>query len=181
MGDVGNFASVLLAQVFGLSSAFKFVRPSEFAEALNSFTVLDRLPQALRRSAGGLFPVGEVTCAVLLAIPITREVGQAATAVLISGLSAVLAADRRPSIGRCGCWGSIDIDTPRYAYLVRNAILVGLLALSVLGDGAPRPDPISAEAAVVIGMAFPFALLLLEFPHILHIALARRSSSLGMG
>ncbi len=77
--------------------------------------------------------------------------------------------------------GSIDIDTPRYAYLVRNAILAGLLVLSVLGDGVPRSDPLSAKAAAVVGMAFPFALLLLEFPHILHIALVRRSSSLGMG
>jgi len=105
VGDVGNFASVLLAWVFLLSSAFKFVRPSEFAEALNSFTALDRLPLAIRRSVGGLFPVGEFTCAILLAIPATRDVGQAATAVLVTGLSALLAADRRPSIGRCGCWG----------------------------------------------------------------------------
>src|SRR5712691_3589617 len=91
------------------------------------------------------------------------------TGFLFCSLTAVVAVDRRPTLARCGCWGSIDIETPKSGYLTRNSLLLGaVLLLIAAGTGASATS--HRQAAVELVMAFPFALLVLELPHILHIA-----------
>jgi hypothetical protein len=165
-------ASLLVGQVLLLSAGFKVSRRADYASALASFTALERWPEPVRRLVGLSVPLAELAIATLILVPSTRALGVLAATILIGAFSAVVALDRRPTVARCGCWGSARLEVPRSAYLVRNAILLAAAGAALVGSFVV-PVPSSQDQVLVALMMVPFALLTLELPHFLHIASIR--------
>lgn len=175
---VGTLGPVLIAEVLILSFGFKVLRGEEYATALASFTALDRLPSVARRLVGLVVPSLELVIAVLILMPQTRAAGIAGGISLVGSFSIAVALDKRPSITRCGCWGSMSIEVPKWAYLARNFTILGVLTISLVLDSVIRGTTLK-DVGAAAGMAIPFALLTLELPHFLHVVSARSARALG--
>jgi hypothetical protein len=168
--NIGLLFAAILGMVLFSSALFKVVRPSEFKEAMSAYTILERAPSFVGKVASFMVPALELTSALLLANAPTRSLGALIGGGLVLTLSTVLLIDRRASIARCGCWGSMDLETPRSAYVIRNGLLLASAVGVLVMSSEPPPRFVSADAFIVLAIAAPIALLILELPNLLHIA-----------
>jgi Methylamine utilisation protein MauE len=165
----GGFGLCLLVEVLALTLGYKLIRWAEYSEAVSSYTILRRAPAAWRKLAAASNAGVEALCIGLLIVPVTRQAGGVLAAGMFALFATILWLDRRPSFSKCGCWGASDIEAPASAFVARDICLLALaIVVAVL-------NPTLIQAAVVTAawalMAFPFALLLLEGPHLLHVGM----------
>jgi Methylamine utilisation protein MauE len=172
------FIAALVSACFALSSGFKLWTPDAASEAAQEYKALRWLPRPAQTILTRLIPVVELGTAVLLLVPHTDR-WAAATAVCLSvAFVGVVALDDRPSIAHCGCWGVVSPDIPKALFLVRNILLLGAAtaaAAAIWTESGPVDDDLVVRV-VAVGVALPFALLLLEVPQIGRVLNAQRLS-----
>ncbi|MEW9551988.1 MauE/DoxX family redox-associated membrane protein [Nonomuraea sp. NPDC050783] len=159
---IGFACRILLAVVF-LAAAVSKVRGrrarAEFRASLGAFGVSPRR----RPAVAAAVITGELATAVLLVADVTALAGLAAGAALLAAFTmAIGAALRRGTPASCRCFGASAQPLGR-RHLVRNAILLSVVALGVTG----------ASPATALGAAGwdPAALLLSGFVAVLLAAL----------
>lgn len=169
-------AAAFLADTLLLSAAYKCLNWGTFDEALHSYRWLVRLPRFWLRVIGPAVVLCELLCVVALLVHRTTLVGGALSAALFGGFYLLVAQDGRSVIVNCGCWGNAGTPVPRIGYVVRNAVLLCCGAvLTILAATQVRPLNVSpGTQALALGLAAPFALLILEAPTMAAVASVAR-------
>jgi hypothetical protein len=164
-----------IAEVFGLAAIYKLRDVASFKRSLAEYSWARVFPRGMVASFAALFPTAELVVAVGLLVPATAEWASTAALLISVGLVASVALDERDSISHCGCWGTVSPDTPRVAFLTRAIAVFGLAAASTVGiftTGIPAFMPLMIGAFLVV----PVALLVLELPQFMHLAISQREA-----
>jgi hypothetical protein len=165
--------AAFIGEVLLLSALFKAARPQDYLEGFASYAYLRSIPSRLRGWLAGLVPVVEFVVAFLLFLPKTVGIGAALAGFLLVSFYMLIAQDERELIANCGCWGQTSFHAPKKAYLVRNILLLAsCVILFVVSFTLPPPQTVLLFV-LSAGIALPFALLMLELPHITQVATVR--------
>lgn len=165
--------AAFIGEVLLLSALFKAKRPQDYLEGFASYSRLRSLPSRQRSRLAVLVPVVEFIVALLLFLPKTVGIGAALAGFLLVSFYMLIAQDERELIANCGCWGQTSFRAPKKAYLVRNILLLAsCVILFVVSFALPPPRSVLLFI-LSTGIALPFALLMLELPHITQIATVR--------
>jgi len=167
--------SAFVAVSLGLSAAFKFQDLEDFRRAIESYSLLARLPAASTVFLSVLIPVVEAAVALTLMLPGLNRASATAALMLGVGFVVVIGSDSRRAIGHCGCWGVASMEAPKLLYLLRSTVLLGFAA-AALGLAFESPAAGFGTDVVALGLAAPLALLLLELPTIGQIVVLQRLS-----
>jgi thiol-disulfide isomerase/thioredoxin len=164
MQAVLSIARVLLALVFALAAAGKFIDRPGTRQALTDFGI----PQRLTGVGSGLLPGAELAIAIALVPRPTARWGAVAAALLLGAfiiaIARVLRQGRTPD---CHCFGQLHSAPATRSTLIRNA---ALLAIAVFVAWAGPGKAIDSQLA---GLTTPEAALLTT--SVLSLALAAAS------
>ncbi|CAN5257729.1 hypothetical protein BH18ACT4_BH18ACT4_11540 [soil metagenome] len=163
--------TAFLAEVLAYSAVSKLHRPATFFSAIRDYSALRNVPEAVLRLFVVVIPTIEVALVALLAISATRPLGAVLTIMLLVTFYVLIARDTRPAFSNCGCGGSPVVEAPKYAFLVRNLVLVLAAAVLCLWELAVSSTGDLSTVTVVATclMVLPFVALTLQIPAILHI------------
>ena len=156
MGALGLVASVAVSVVLAVSGTAKLLDRDGTREAVAGFG----LPAALVPVVAALLAPAELLAAVLSLVPATRTLGLSLAAVLLIAFTlvvmATLRSGRRPE---CHCFGRLGSAEISGRTVVRNLVLLLLVAVGLVGTSSERPSGSSAVVSVLAGVLLGAALL----------------------
>ncbi|TDC01258.1 methylamine utilization protein MauE [Nonomuraea longispora] len=160
MGLLLVACQVLLGVVFAVS-AFTKLRSGA---AVRSFAAsLVMLPEGLRLPAACAVAAGEAVAAALMVVP---RAGLALSAILLAGFTlAIVVSIRKGVRAPCRCFGLSATPLGR-VHLVRNALLLLVVALGGTGLIYSGGPPAAAGLAVAVPAGLAGAIMLIAFDDI---------------
>jgi hypothetical protein len=157
-GTLISWLRCTVAAAFVLSAAWKLRHRHEFASVIALVT--PSAPAAVRGVLNWTVPPAEVAIATLLLLP--SSFGRAGALAACAFAVLTSASLVRNDLGAgCGCWSS-GTTLSRGPLLARNAVLVTLAALSLVGTPATG----LAVLLFCVPTGTLFALIVLEMPNV---------------
>jgi hypothetical protein len=150
LGSLAGTATALLAGTFLIATLGKVFALADAAHLLA--TVLPRLRRWARPAALGTVAL-ELLTGVLLLLPGTQRAGLAlaATALLAFTAFAVVGSRRAPGAD-CSCFGNLVPSKLGRATVLRNLVLLALVAVGWPATAAPSPPELAIAAGLLLAV-----------------------------